>query len=98
MLIAIWTLGHTEILGHILVDSKIFIEQSCTVSHIVELPVPSCSVPYLSLTRPLPVPYPSLTRPLPVPYLSLTYPIPAPHLSLTCPLPVPYSSSLPRPL
>ena len=29
-------------------------------------PVPSCLVPYLSLTHPLPVPYPSLTCPLPV--------------------------------
>ena len=36
-------------------------------------PVPSCSVPYLSLTCPVPVPYPSLTRLLPVPYPSLTH-------------------------
>ena len=43
---------------------------------IVELPVLSCLVLYMSLTHPLPVPYPSLTRPLPVPYLSLTRPLP----------------------
>jgi len=36
-------------------------------------PVPSCLVPYLSLTCPLPVPYPFLTCPLPVPYPSLTH-------------------------
>ena len=29
-------------------------------------PVPSCLVPYLSLTHPLPIPYPSFTRPIPV--------------------------------
>ena len=48
------------------------IEIDQTKNKIVELPVPSCLVPYLSLTHPLPVPYPSLTRPFPDTYLSLT--------------------------
>ena len=39
-------------------------------------PVPSCLVPYPSVTHPLPVPYLSVTRPLPIPYLSLTHPLP----------------------
>ena len=37
---------------------------------IVELPIPSFSVPFLSFTNPLPIPYPSLTRPLPIWHLA----------------------------
>ena len=37
---------------------------------MVELPIPSFSVPFLSFTNPLPIPYPSLTRPLPIWHLA----------------------------